>query len=89
MSEISKFYFEDFILSLNRSSYLVEVLAPVSDPPRKDRVEDLPDWVFHSKFTIWLRQDDSSIYERSLAGERIRKSLISAKQQHKAASFGF
>jgi hypothetical protein len=81
MSDISKYYFENFSLVVDRGTYLVEVHPPVDDPPRRNRVEDLPDWVFQSKLAIWLTQDNSPVYERSVAGEIVKKIFVSAKKQ--------
>ena len=86
MSDISKYYFENFSLILDSASYLVEVHPPVDDPPRRNHVEDLPDWVFLSKLAIWLTQDNSSVYERSVAGELVRKLFVSAKKQRNSST---
>jgi len=86
MSEISKYYFENFSLILDRASFLVEVHPAVEDPPRRNHVEDLPDWVFHSKLAIWLTQNEAPVYERSVAGEIIKKVFISARRERNSST---
>jgi hypothetical protein len=86
MSEISKYYFKNFSLILDRDSYIVEVHPAVDDPPRRNHVEDLPDWVFHSKLAIWLTQNDAPVYERSVAGEIIKKVFISVRNERTSSS---
>jgi hypothetical protein len=70
-----QFLIDGFLLTLDSASYLVQV--------RKTRVhgfessvKDLPDWVFHSRFTIWLAEGTAPIQRRAIEGDRIKHKLL-------------
>lgn len=88
MTEITKFYLDRYELTVDVGSYIVEARELESPPPFVHTVTDLPDWIFQSRLAIWLTEEGTSIYNRSVSGEKIRERLwllLSGKQVIKGA----
>lgn len=70
-----QFQFGSFVLKLNPDCYLVEVKRSEQkfnsepNPP-------VPSWVFESKHTIWLTDENKPIAERAQSGDRIRQEVL-------------
>ena len=84
MAESNRFYFDGLVLSLHLPSYLVEIQRLYWEPSYKNKISDLPEWVFNSRLAIWITDESGSIHERALEGERIRKSFIQQRKLEKA-----
>jgi hypothetical protein len=75
MSRKEKFLLHDYIITADDGSYLVEVESNREDVGT-DRLEDLPSWVFQSRYAIWLTTGDAPIRVRAMEGEQIKQRLI-------------
>ncbi len=83
MTDIIKFYLDRYELIVDLGSYIVEAHELHTAPPFVHTISDLPDWIFQSRLAIWLAEEGTSIYNRSVSGEKIRESLksrLSGKQ---------
>jgi hypothetical protein len=76
MAEIQRFYLDQFVLTVNKACYLVEVETSTERKPVRNQLKDLPSWVFESKHAIWLKIKKANIAERAREGERIRHELM-------------
>jgi len=88
MTDIIKFYLDRYELTVDLGSYIVEARELKTPPPFVHTVTDLPEWIFQSRLAIWLTEEGASIYNRSVAGEKIRENLwlrLSGKQVVKGA----
>jgi hypothetical protein len=74
MTESGKFVLDEFLLSVNKDCFLVEVKERHGEE-RSARVEDLPGWIFFSEYALWLTDENKPIGERAQRGERVRKRL--------------
>jgi hypothetical protein len=74
MAESGKYVLDQFHLTLNKDCFLVEVKERNGEEPSA-RVEDLPGWIFFSKYALWLTEDNKPIGDRALQGERVREIL--------------
>ena len=71
----SQFLIDGFMLTLDSASYLVQV-RKTRGHGFESSVKDLPDWVFHSRFTIWLAERSAPIQRRAIEGDRIKHKLL-------------
>lgn len=67
---------KDFILNVDDGSYLVEVEWNAGEPGVHG-IQDLPVWIFQSRYAIWLTAGSAPIRVRALEGEQIRQQLFS------------
>jgi hypothetical protein len=77
MSIATKFYIGRLKLEVIDDAYLVEV-SFVDNPPRQDKLIDLPEWTLSSKNAIWFFHENQPIHARAMHGERIKEELVSA-----------
>ena len=75
MSRKEKFKIKDFIITADDGSYLVEVEWNKEDSATH-RFQDLPAWIFQSRYAIWLTAGDAPIRVRAMEGEQIKQNLI-------------
>jgi len=70
-----QFQLGSFVLKLNPACYLVEVKRS----ERKLNSEpnpQVPSWIFESKHTIWLTDENKPIAERARSGEEIKLEVM-------------
>ena len=75
MSKIEQFRIEEFVIKVDEGTYLVEIYQNDEDVSIQT-IEDLPNWVFASRYAIWLIGGDAPVRERALEGERIKQQLF-------------
>ena len=75
MTRIEQFRIDEFVIQVDEGTYLVEVYQKDDEVPLKT-LDDLPNWVFASRYAIWLTGGDAPVRERALEGERIKRSLM-------------
>ncbi|PWT91659.1 MAG: hypothetical protein C5B54_04915 [Acidobacteria bacterium] len=75
MAELQQFHVDQFTLKLNPACYIVEVATEEGEAHR-DSLTSLPKWVFESKHTIWLADEQTTIAERARKGETLRQQLL-------------
>jgi hypothetical protein len=75
MSRNEQFRIEEFVIHVDEGTYLVEVYRNDDEYPLQS-IEDLPNWVFASRYAIWLSGGDAPVRERALEGERIKQDLM-------------
>ncbi|HSE43675.1 MAG TPA: hypothetical protein VLH08_23135 [Acidobacteriota bacterium] len=76
MTQLSEYFVNNFNLRLSSKGLVVQVKEMNGNPPRRDQLEDLPDWIFRSNLAIWFLEGDSSIYRRAVAGEKVKHELM-------------
>jgi hypothetical protein len=70
-----QFQLGSFVLTLNSACYLVEVKR--SEHQRNSGPNSpVPSWVFESKHTIWLTDENKPIAERARSGDRIKQEVL-------------
>jgi hypothetical protein len=79
MGNISQYFVNGLILRISQKSLLIQVDEIKENPPREDRLSDLPDWIFRSSRAIWLANSDAPLYRRAVAGEKIKQKLLTQK----------
>jgi hypothetical protein len=77
MTNVSHYFVNGLILRISHKSLLIQVNENKGNPPRDDRLSDLPDWIFRSSRAIWLADSDAPLHRRAAAGEKIKKKLMS------------
>jgi len=75
MSRNEQFRIEEFVIHVDEGTYLVEVYKNDDEDPLQS-IEDLPNWVFASRYAIWLSGGDAPVRDRALEGERIKQDLM-------------
>ena len=75
MSKIEKFHIGEFLIQVDEGTYLVEVHKKGSTPSFHT-IQDLPQWVFASRYAIWLMTGDAPIRDRAAEGDRIKHYLM-------------
>jgi hypothetical protein len=75
MSKIEQFHIGEFLIHVDEGTYLVEV-KQTNSAPSFHTIEDLPHWVFASRYAIWLTEGDAPIRDRAAEGERIKQRFI-------------
>jgi hypothetical protein len=69
------FLIDELVIAVDDGSYLVEV-----DRNEKcdgtDNFQDLPAWIFESRYAIWLSAGEAPVRIRALEGEQIKKELM-------------
>ncbi len=75
MSRKEKFKIKDFVITVDDGTYLVEVDWNHEDMGT-DHFQDLPAWIFQSRYAIWLTTGDAPIRVRALEGEQIKQNLL-------------
>jgi hypothetical protein len=75
MTRREKFKIENYTLTVDDGSYLVEV-AQYDDLDGSDSLSDLPAWVFDSRYAIWLSAGDAPVRVRALEGEKIKQEFL-------------
>ena len=75
MSRKEKFKIKDFVITADDGSYLVEVEKNQENVATHD-FQELPSWIFQSRYAIWLTAGDAPIRIRALEGEQIKQNLI-------------
>lgn len=77
MTRVQHFNFDGYHLTLRPESYLILVRPVMEKPEKPSSITELPDWVFHSRLAIWLTDDITSMHERSIRGESLRRVFFS------------
>ena len=75
MSRTEKFKLEDLIITADDGSYLVQVERN-EEGPSTHSIQDLPIWIFQSRYAIWLMDGDAPIRVRAMEGEQVKQILI-------------
>jgi len=75
MTKIEQFHIGEFEIHVDEGTYLVEVCRNHSHGSFH-RIEDLPNWVFASRYAIWLEVGDAPIRDRAVEGERVKQQLL-------------
>ena len=75
MSRKEKFKIKDFVITADDGSYLVEV-EKNRENVATHSFQELPSWIFQSRYAIWLTAGDAPIRIRALEGEQIKQNLI-------------
>jgi hypothetical protein len=75
MTKIKLFRIREFEIQVDEGTYLVEVSRNHSRESFH-RIEDLPNWVFTSRYAIWLEAGDAPIRDRAAEGERVKQQLL-------------
>lgn len=75
MSKTEQFRIEEFVIHVDEGTYLVEVYQNDEDVAFQT-IADLPNWVFASRYAIWLTGGDAPVRDRALQGERIKQHLL-------------
>ncbi len=76
MCDTPQYYIGRLKLDIIKEAYLVEV-SFIDQPPRQDKLNDLPQWTISSKNAIWFVQEDQPYMDRAVGGERIKEELLS------------
>jgi hypothetical protein len=71
-----EYFVNNLSLSISPKGLVVEVHELKDEPPRYDKVTDLPDWIFRSSLAIWFKEGEASLYQRAIAGEKIKNELM-------------
>ena len=71
----TEYHIKDLLLQVSNKGLVVQV-HETTQQPNQHQLTDLPDWMFHSPSAIWLADGHSSMYDRALAGEEIKKKLL-------------
>jgi hypothetical protein len=75
MSKIERFHIGEFLIQVDEGTYLVEVDHAASSHSFHT-IEDLPHWVFASRYAIWLTAGDAPIRDRATEGERLKQQFL-------------
>ena len=75
MSRKEKYKIQDFVITADDGSYLVEV-EKNQENVATHSFQELPSWIFQSRYAIWLTAGDAPIRIRALEGEQIKQNLI-------------
>lgn len=75
MTRKETFKIKDFVITVDDGCYLVEV-AWNREELGTDHFQDLPAWIFESRYAIWLTAGDAPIRVRALEGEQIKQNLL-------------
>ncbi len=76
MAQSAEYFVHNLSLRVSEKGLVVHVHEMKKDPPRYDKVTDLPDWVFRSALAIWFKEGETSMYHCALAGEKIKTNLM-------------
>jgi hypothetical protein len=71
-----EYFVNNLSLSISPKGFLVEVHEMTNEPPRYDKVTDLPDWIFRSSLAIWFKKGDASLYQCAIEGDKIKNELM-------------
>ncbi|MCI0612822.1 hypothetical protein L0244_07515 [bacterium] len=71
----AEYHIKGLLLQVSNKGLVVQVRETMQQP-NQHQLTDLPDWMFHSRNAIWLAAGESSMYDRALAGEEIKKKLL-------------
>jgi hypothetical protein len=72
---VETFKIKNLIITADDGNYLVHVEWN-SENTGAHTVQDLPAWIFESRYAIWLTNRDVPIGVRASEGEQIKQSLI-------------
>ena len=75
MNTQEKYRIKEFVVTVDRSNYLVVVDRHSEDSGAKE-LELMPNWIFESRYAIWLTAGDAPIRIRAMEGEQIKQNLI-------------
>jgi hypothetical protein len=75
MVESTEYRIKCLLLQVSKKGLVVQVRQTIYQHDQH-QLTDLPDWMFHSSNAIWFADGDSSMYDRALAGEEIKKKLL-------------
>ncbi len=75
MLESTEYHIKGLILQVSKKGLVGQVRQTICQHDQH-QLTDLPDWMFHSPSAIWLAEGNSSMYDRALAGEEIKKRLL-------------
>lgn len=75
MLESTEYHIKGLILQVSNKGLVVHV-HKTTYQHNQHQLTDLPDWMFYSPNAIWLADGPSSMYDRALAGEEIKKRLL-------------
>jgi hypothetical protein len=75
MLKSAEYHINGLILQVSKKGLVVQVRQTIYQRDQH-QLTDLPDWMFHSPKAIWLAAGESSMYDRALAGEEIKKKLM-------------
>jgi hypothetical protein len=75
MLESTEYHLKGLHLQVSNKGFVVQVRETMQQQG-KNQLTDLPDWIFHSPNAIWFAGSESSMYDRALAGEEIKKKLM-------------
>lgn len=75
MLEPTEYHVKKWILQVSNRAFVVQVRETVQQN-KQHQLTDLPSWMFHSPNAIWFADGFSSLYDRALAGEEIKKKLL-------------
>lgn len=76
MFQSTEYHVNGFVLQVSNRGLIVRVHETQQEHHLTNQLIDLPDWVFHSHHAIWLADGRSTMYDRALAGEEIKKKLM-------------
>ena len=71
----AEYHIKGLILQVSKKGLVVQV-HEATQQYNQHQLTDLPDWMFHSPNAIWLAAGESSMYDRAIAGEEIKKKLM-------------
>ena len=89
MAELSQYFVNNLELRIFPKGLVVQVQEMNEDPPRQNTLMDLPEWVFQSTLAIWFLDGDESLYNRAIAGEKIKNSLMMKLPEIRTKSISF
>jgi hypothetical protein len=75
MVKSAEYHIKGLLLQVSNKGLVVQVREAMQQH-NQHQLADLPDWMFHSPNAIWLAAGESSMYDRALAGEEIKKKLM-------------
>jgi hypothetical protein len=75
MLESAEYRVKGLILQVSNKAFVVQVRETMHQY-NQHKLTDLPEWMFHSRNAIWFADGESSLYDRALAGEEIKKKLL-------------
>ena len=71
----AEYHIKGLLLQVSSKGLVVIVREPMQQH-NQNQLTDLPDWMFQSPNAIWLADGKSSMYDRAVAGEEIKKKLM-------------
>ena len=73
MTQPVRYYISGFILKIFGSAYLVEVKRANGETGCYENFQNLSDWVFCSRHSIWVTAEKGPIHLRAARGEKIEQ----------------